>query len=48
MGSRDTELADMMARFFTDQPLDDPPYLNPIEHFARTRARAGWLLLGRY
>lgn len=33
---RDTELADLMARFFTDQPLDDLPYLNPVEHFART------------
>ncbi|MFV8128618.1 alpha/beta fold hydrolase [Streptomyces syringium] len=31
---RDTDLADLMARFFTDQPLEDLPYLNPVEHFA--------------
>ncbi|MEU9378452.1 alpha/beta hydrolase [Streptomyces sp. NPDC048255] len=30
---RDTDLADLMARFFTDQPLDGLPYLNPVEHF---------------
>ncbi|MFJ8675672.1 alpha/beta fold hydrolase [Streptomyces sp. NPDC093589] len=30
---RDNDLADLMARFFTDQPLDDLPYLNPVEHF---------------
>ncbi|MEU1375462.1 alpha/beta hydrolase [Streptomyces triculaminicus] len=31
---RDSDLADLMARFFTDQPLDGLPYLNPVEHFA--------------
>ncbi|MEU3742561.1 alpha/beta hydrolase [Streptomyces sp. NPDC032198] len=30
---RDSDLADLMARFFTDQSLDDLPYLNPVEHF---------------
>ncbi|MFF7813613.1 alpha/beta fold hydrolase [Streptomyces sp. NPDC007945] len=29
---RDTDLADLMARFFTDRPLD-APYLNPVEDF---------------
>ncbi|MBD0744012.1 alpha/beta fold hydrolase [Streptomyces sp. CBMA152] len=32
---RDGDLADLMARFFTDQPLEDLPYLNPVEDFAR-------------
>lgn len=30
---RDADLADLMARFFTDQQLDGLPYLNPVEHF---------------
>nr|BAU09328.1 alpha/beta hydrolase [Streptomyces roseoverticillatus] len=30
---RDTDLADLMACFFTDQPLDDLPYLNPVERY---------------
>ncbi|MCG8918555.1 alpha/beta hydrolase [Actinokineospora sp. PR83] len=29
---RDTEVADLMAHFFTDRPLDSLPYLNPVEH----------------
>ncbi|MEW2576715.1 alpha/beta fold hydrolase [Streptomyces syringium] len=33
---RDTDLADLMACFFTDQPLAGLPYLNPVEHFTRT------------
>ncbi|WP_328311979.1 alpha/beta hydrolase [Streptomyces sp. NBC_00442] len=37
---RDTDLADLMARFFTDQPLDDLPYLNPVECFATATAVA--------
>ncbi|MFG2145564.1 alpha/beta fold hydrolase [Streptomyces sp. NPDC048696] len=32
---RDTDLADLMARFFTDRPLDDLPYLNPVEDCVR-------------
>ncbi|MEU5422679.1 alpha/beta hydrolase [Streptomyces sp. NPDC020667] len=32
---RDTDLADLMARFFTDQPLD-AAYLNPVEDFRST------------
>ncbi|MGC5346997.1 alpha/beta fold hydrolase [Streptomyces sp. DT171] len=31
---RDSELADLMADFFTDRPLDHLPYLNPVEDFA--------------
>ncbi|WP_030790272.1 alpha/beta fold hydrolase [Streptomyces sp. NRRL S-920] len=31
---RDTDLADLMDRFFTDQPLEALPYLNPVECFA--------------
>ncbi|WP_190111299.1 alpha/beta fold hydrolase [Streptomyces cinnamoneus] len=30
---RDSDLADLMARFFTDRPLDGLPYVNPVEHF---------------
>ncbi|MGK5544053.1 alpha/beta fold hydrolase [Streptomyces sp. URMC 127] len=30
---RDADLADLMARFFTDQPLNDATYLNPVEGF---------------
>ncbi|WP_160502387.1 alpha/beta fold hydrolase [Streptomyces sp. BA2] len=30
---RDTDLADLMARFFTDQPLEALSYLNPVERF---------------
>lgn len=32
---RDTDLADLIRRYFTDQPLDGLPYLNPVEHFVR-------------
>lgn len=37
---RDNDLADLMARFFTDRSLDDLPYLNPVEDFARVREGA--------
>ncbi|MCS0634843.1 alpha/beta hydrolase [Streptomyces sp. LP05-1] len=33
---RDTDTADLMARFFTDRPLDGLPYLNPVERFGRS------------
>ncbi|MEV5240384.1 alpha/beta fold hydrolase [Streptomyces cinnamoneus] len=33
---RDGDLADLMTRLFTDRSLDDLPYLNPVEHFAKT------------
>ncbi|AZM57276.1 alpha/beta hydrolase [Streptomyces sp. WAC 01529] len=33
---RDSDLADLMAHFFTDRALDQLPYLNPVEHFTRT------------
>nr|WP_145487717.1 MULTISPECIES: alpha/beta hydrolase [Streptomyces] len=35
---RDTELADLIGHFFTDQPLDKLPYLNPVESFVREAA----------
>ena len=32
---RPLEMSQLLERFFTDQPLDDLPYLTPLEHHAR-------------
>lgn len=37
---RDSELADLMAHFFTDRPLDQLPYLNPVESFTQNPTTA--------
>ncbi|MFB6840214.1 alpha/beta fold hydrolase [Streptomyces sp. NPDC056361] len=35
---RPSEMSELLDRFFTDQPLDDLPYLTPLEHHARPAA----------
>ncbi|MFE7583734.1 alpha/beta fold hydrolase [Streptomyces gardneri] len=35
---RPLEMSQLLDRFFTDQPLDDLPYLTPLEHHARPAA----------